>query len=149
MSREAAFETTTKRSTPSGTAPTLRTGLRAALVLGGMLTTFGCLASPLELQPLTVTLTADPVTAVVGQEIEFFYTTRGSNIEGTVLDYGNGQSETIPYIYTGRAPVNIQTQTGRFDHAYDQAGTFVARATVTDVAGAEESAEVTIQVVEP
>ena len=126
-----------------------RTVVRAAAVLGGMVPLFGCLNSPLELQPLTITLTATPLTAVVGRDIQFRYESRGSNLEGTVIDYGNGESESIAYIYTSNAPVNIQTQAGVFDQAYETAGTYTARATVTDLAGAAQVAEVTVEITDP
>ncbi len=126
-----------------------RTLARAAVVLGGMAPLCGCLSSPLELQPLTVTLTATPLTAAVGQDIQFRYESRGSNLEGTVIDYGNGESESIAYARTSNAPVNIQTQGGVFDQAYETAGTYTARATVTDLAGAVQVAEVTVEITDP
>ena len=105
-----------------------------------------CLNPPLEPQPLTVTLTASQESAAVGQEIRFRYESRGTNLSQTVVEYGNGELETIPFIYTGGAPININSQAGHFDNAYEEPGTYVARATVSTVAGDSQSATVTVQI---
>ena len=103
-----------------------------------------CLNPPLEPQPLTVTLTASRESATVGQEIRFRYESRGTNLSRTVVEYGTGDMETIPFIYTGSAPVNINSQAGHFDYAYEEPGTYVARATVSTLAGDSRSAMVTV-----
>lgn len=108
-----------------------------------------CLNPPLEPQPLTVNLTASRESASVGQEIRFRYESRGTNLSQTVVEYGTGDMETVPFIYGGGAPVNINTQAGHFDYAYDEPGTYVARATVSTVAGASRSATVTVQISGP
>ena len=108
-----------------------------------------CLNPPLEPQPLTVTLTASQESAAVGQEIRFRYESRGTNLSQTVVEYGTGDMETIPFIYTGGAPVNINSQAGHFDYAYEEPGTYVARATVSTVAGDSQSATVTVQISGP
>ena len=82
----------------------------------------------------------------MGQEIRFRYESRGTNLSQTVVEYGNGDSETIPFIYTGGAPVNINSQAGHFDYAYDEPGTYVARAIVSTVGGQSQSASVTVQI---
>ena len=105
-----------------------------------------CLNAPLEPQPLTVSLTASLESASVGQEIRFRYESRGTNLSQTVVEYGNGDSEEVPYIYAGGPPVNINSQAGHFDYAYDEPGTYVARATVSTLAGDSRSATVTVQV---
>lgn len=108
-----------------------------------------CLNPPLEPQPLTVTLTASRESATVGQEIRFRYESRGTNLSQTVVEYGTGDLETIPFIYTGGAPVNINSQAGHFDYAYEEPGTYVARATVSTVAGDSRSATVTVVISGP
>lgn len=108
-----------------------------------------CLNPPLEPQPLTVTLTASQESASVGQEIRFRYESRGTNLSQTVVEYGTGDSETIPFIYTGGAPVNINSQAGHFDYAYEEPGTYVARATVSTVPGDSRSSEVTVHISGP
>ncbi len=108
-----------------------------------------CLNPPLEPQPLTVSLTASRESASVGQEIRFRYESRGTNLSQTVVEYGTGDMETIPFIYGGGAPVNVNTQAGHFDYAYGEPGTYVARATVSTVAGASQSATVTVQISGP
>ena len=108
-----------------------------------------CLNPPLEPQPLTVTLTASQESATVGQEIRFRYESRGTNLSQTVVEYGNGDLETVPFIYTGGAPVNINSQAGHFDYAYEEPGTYVARATVSTVAGDSRSAMVTVRISGP
>ena len=108
-----------------------------------------CLNPPLEPQPLTVTLTASQESAAVGQEIRFRYESRGTNLSQTVVEYGTGDLETIPFIYTGGAPVNINSQAGHFDYAYEEPGTYVARATVSTVAGDSRSATVTVVISGP
>ena len=111
-----------------------------ALLLGS------CLNPALEPQPLTVTLTASLESAVVGQEIRFRYESRGTNLSQTVVEYGTGDQETIPFIYGGSAPVNIHSQAGHFDYAYEEPGTYTARATVSTVPGDSRSAEITVQI---
>ena len=111
-----------------------------ALLLGS------CLNPPLEPQPLTVTLTASQESASVGQEIRFRYESRGTNLSQTVVEFGNGDMETVPFIYTATAPVNINTQAGHFDHSYDEPGTYVARAIVSTIAGDSRSATVTVRI---
>ena len=118
-----------------------------AIVLGALVLLLGsCLNPPLEPQDLTVTLTASLQSATVGQEIRFRYESRGTNLSQTVVEYGNGDMELVPFIYTGGAPVNINSQAGHFDYAYDEPGTYVARAIVSTVPGASESDEVTVQI---
>lgn len=108
-----------------------------------------CLNPPLEPQPLTVSLTASQESAAVGQEIRFRYESRGTNLSQTVVEYGTGDMETVPFIYTGGAPVNINSQAGHFDYAYEEPGTYVARATVSTVAGDSRSAMVTVEISGP
>lgn len=108
-----------------------------------------CLNPPLEPQPLTVTLTANRESAAVGEEIRFRYESRGTNLSQTVVEYGTGDTETIPFIYIGSAPVNINSQAGHFDYAYEEPGSYVARATVSTVAGDSRSATVTVVISGP
>ena len=117
----------------------------------GALTLFpgSCLNPPLEPQPLTVSLTADRESASVGQEIRFRYESRGTNLSQTVVEYGNGDMKTVPFNYPGGAPVNISSQAGHLDYAYAEPGTYVARATVSTVAGDSQSAQVTVQISGP
>ena len=63
-----------------------------------------------------------------------------------MVEYGTGDLETIPFLYTGGAPVNINSQAGHFDYAYEEPGTYVARATVSTVAGDSQSATVTVMI---
>ena len=108
-----------------------------------------CLNPPLEPQPLTVTLTASQESATVGQEIRFRYESRGTNLSQTVVEYGTGDIETVPFIYARGTPGNINSQAGHFDYAYEEPGTYVARATVSTVAGDSRSAMVTVQISGP
>ncbi len=105
-----------------------------------------CLNPPLEPQPLTVSLTASRERASVGQKIRFRYASRGTNLSRTVVDYGNGDSEEIPYVYAGGPPVNVNDQAGRFDYAYGEPGIYVASATATTLAGDSRSATVTVRI---
>ena len=128
------------RCSPRGPA----LGLAAcALVLSS------CLNPPLEPQPLTITLTASQESASVGQEIRFRYESRGTHLSETVVEFGDGKTETVPFIYAATAPVNVNSQAGYFDHGYDEPGTYVARATVSTVAGDVQSATVTVQISGP
>lgn len=124
---------------------------RYRLLAPGACTLFlvSCLNPPLEPQPLTVNLTVSQESAAVGQEIRFRYESRGTNLSQTVVEYGTGEMETVPFIYTGGAPVNINTQAGHFDYSYEEPGTYVARATVSTVAGDSRSATVTVQISGP
>ncbi len=152
-----ASRTTRNDASPSGRKPSRagtgrhrcghRSGARGHPVLAACASALllaSCLNPPLEPQPLTITLTASRESAAVGEEIRFRYESRGTNLSQTVVEYGTGDMETIPFIYTGGAPVNINSQAGHFDYAYEEAGTYVARATVSTVAGDSQSATVTV-----
>ncbi len=116
----------------------------AACALGLLLAS--CLNPPLEPQALTVTLTATPERATVGEEIRFRYESRGTNLSQTVVEYGTGDLETVPFIYTGGPPVNVNSQAGYFDYAYEEPGTYVARATVSTLPGDSRFSEVTVHI---
>ena len=85
----------------------------------------------------------------MGQEIRFRYESRGTNLSQTVVEYGNGDLETIPYVFTSGAPVNVNSQAGNLDYAYEEPGTYVARATVSTLAGDSRSDMVTVVISGP
>ena len=105
-----------------------------------------CLNPPLEPQPLTITLTASRESATVGQEIRFSFESRGTNLAQTVMDYGTGDTDSRAFMSPGGAPIYNSSQGGYFDYAYEEAGTYVARATVSTVGGDSQSATVTVQI---
>ena len=75
--------------------------------------------------PFTVEVSSETSSATVGDSIEFIVRATGTALFASVLAFGDGVSDTT-FAQGART-----LQTRRF-HAYDSAGTFVARATVFD-----------------
>jgi PKD repeat protein len=104
----------------------------AALILASCL-------GPSEPIALTVSLTATPATAAVGDLVDFRVTARGAGIGIVRIEFGDGADE---FFSAGGA--NNTTVT--FPHAYETAGTFQAKVTATDTRGSDiATTSVTIQ----
>lgn len=92
---------------------------------------------------LAITLTVTPQSVEVGDTV--FVTTEavGTNLAGTIIDYGNGRLDSL-------SAFGAQTQDHRVrDHFYSAAGTYTIRATVVDLSQGSRSAEATVQVSNP
>jgi hypothetical protein len=100
----------------------------------------GCLrldvSSPEE---VAITLTSDQATAGIGEEISFRYEATAFSLVEVVLEYGDGEADTI----LGRGAVSAS---GFLDHAFQQAGSFIVTGTVSDATAPSQSASVTIQI---
>ncbi len=91
-------------------------------------------------RPLTLTLTAEPATTLVGDSITFRYTATGTDLLVIQMDYGDGETGSIPALSSGA--VNMS---GYVAHAYSAAGTYVATGTAVDQTGSVTQ-EVTVQI---
>ena len=95
----------------------------------------GCLDNSITgVRPLTLTLTVEPAAAAVGDSITFRYAATGTDLFAITLDYGDGQTGSVPAL-----------RAGFLKHAYAEAATYVATGTATDNTGAL-SREVTVQI---
>jgi len=101
----------------------------------------GCLDNSITgVRPLTLTLTVEPAAAAVGDSITFRYAATGTDLFAITLDYGDGQTGSVPALGAGAVGL-----TGFLKHAYAEAATYVATGTATDNTGAL-SREVTVQI---
>ena len=89
---------------------------------------------------LTLTLTVEPATALVGDSITFRYEATGTDLSTIQLDYGDGETGSVPSLGAGAVDM-----TGLLKHAYAAAGSYVATGTAYDNTGAL-SQEVTVQI---
>ena len=107
-----------------------------ALVL--LLSTSGCLAS-VEPLPFEMTLEASKSSFPAGELVDFIVTAQGGTLLAATIDYGDGITETFPPSGSRRARVT-------FPHAFDAAGTYVVKATVTEATEGDKSATVQVTV---
>jgi PKD repeat protein len=105
-------------------APRRRSAAGLALV-AAVAAFAACSGSGLEGGPISLEFTSDRTSAAVGELVRFTTDAKGSNIQATLLRYGDGASDTVPAF-------NALTQRVNFSHAYDQPGSYVAEATVQD-----------------
>lgn len=80
-------------------------------------------------RPLGIELTANPLRAAVGDSVEFAVEASGANLIILRLAFGDGARDSLD---TGGAV----GATLRRKHAYDEAGSYVAFASVLDVSDA-------------
>ena len=112
-----------------------------AIAVAGSLAT-GCLDDSITgARPLTLTLTVEPATAVVGDSITFRYAATGTDLFSIVLDYGDGEIGSAPLL-GGLTAVEL---TGSLKHAYAEAANYVATGTASDITGML-SRQVTVQI---
>ena len=91
----------------------------------------GCLDNSITgVRPLTLTLTVEPAAAAVGDSITFRYAATGTDLFAITLDYGDGQTGSVPALGAGAVGL-----TGFLKHAYAEAATYVATGTATDNTG--------------
>ena len=118
-----------------------RTGV-AAVVLAALMA-WGC--SDIKItgaKPLTFTLDADRTSAPVGVEIEFHFEATGTYLNGVILEYGDGASDSI--VMNG-----AQTASGRRKHAYDDAGTYQVIGTLEDASEGPRTATLSVEITAP
>ena len=98
----------------------------AALVLGAAVALVACSDSVTDPgRPHTVTLTASPTSAQVGDSIEFFLAATGALLQGVAIEFGDGAADTTAT--SGAVTVGV-----RRSHAYSEAGTYMAIGTSVD-----------------
>ena len=114
-------------------APLLAVVLPLALAMGA------CKSRTLEPLPLDVTIQASKTTPAPGETVAFVVQAQGGQLFGVEISYGDAATDLFE---TGGA----RTARITFQHAYAAAGTYRARATVTDVVAGEKSTEVEIRV---
>ena len=91
----------------------------------------GCLDNNITgVRPLTLTLTVEPATAAVGDSITFQYAATGTDLSAIVMDYGDGETGSVPSLGAGAVDM-----TGLLKHAYATAGSYVATGTAYDNTG--------------
>ena len=92
--------------------------------LGLILAMPSCLG-PSEPIPLTMTVTATPASATVGDVVDFVVKVRGAGIGIVRIEFGDGADETF-------AAGGANNTTVTFLHAYESTGTFSVTVTATD-----------------
>jgi PKD repeat protein len=93
-------------------------------------------------QPLSFTLSADPMSAPTGVEIEFHFEATGTYLNGVILEYGDGKSDSIPMN-------GAQSASGRRKHAYDVAGDYTVIGTLEDAAEGPLTRQVQVSITAP
>jgi hypothetical protein len=101
--------------------------------------TAACSTKPLEPLPLDLSVQATPTTAAVGDSITFVTEAQGGSLVGVELHYGDTNTDLYS---TGGA----RTARITFRHAYQQNGTYVVRAVVTDALAGTKEATVEVRV---
>jgi hypothetical protein len=110
----------------------IRLALAAALLCA-------CGGDSVEPLALSITLTATPASAAVGDTVTFVADAQGNALTALSADYGDGTSDgfQIPFARTAR---------NSFKHVYATAGTFTATASVAQADSTTKSATATVQV---
>jgi hypothetical protein len=100
----------------------------------------GCAASSLEPLPLSISVTATPTSAAVGDTITFVANMQGNGLIAVDGDYGDGTAPDGFDIPFGRTARNT------FKHVYSTAGNFTATFTAAQTDSTAKSATVTVQI---
>ncbi len=90
-------------------------------------------------QPVSITLTATPVSAPAGTSITFHVEAKGNSLAGLAVAYGDGAVDSLA-TFLARSAGATRT------HAYVDAGTYLARATVLDSDGTSAADSVSVSV---
>ena len=69
-------------------------------------------------RPLSLSFTADPTSASVGQTVTFRYAATGTRIQGVIVEYGDGSVDSV---FTPGTVVEVE---GVLQHEYEISGTF-------------------------
>ena len=97
-------------------------------VMIGMALGIGAMACRSTTQPpvgLSVSIQANTAVVLRGDTVSFQVNAAGNNLVGVIIDYGD--SSTDQYATGGALTARVT-----FKHVYTVAGSFMARATVTD-----------------
>ncbi len=93
--------------------------------------------------PLSITLTVDKTTGVAAVDtFSFHYEATGTDILGVVLEFGDGQADSLSALGAARAGA---TRT----HVYGSAGVFSASARVLEAFGAVRADTVVVEIQSP
>jgi len=113
--------------------------IAASLAIGAVLS--ACSESTIDVAggPLSVIVTVDPITQTVGQEVTVRAEVRGTSLSGTILDFGDGEVDSI-------AAFGANTQTVTQMKVYQLAGTYTIVATAEDPSQGSSSDQVTVQI---
>lgn len=79
-------------------------------------------------RPLAMTISADPATAAVGEDVTFEFVGEGTNVAAVIVAFGDGQADTLTY----PAVVEVADFTV---HSYDAPGNYTAVGTVVAMNG--------------
>ena len=111
--------------------------LVGALLAGGM----GCSSSSTDVgEPLSITLTVDRTTGLAAVDtFSFHYEATGTDILGVVLEFGDGQEDSLSALGAARAGATR-------NHVYGSAGVFSASARVLEALGALRADTVVVEV---
>jgi hypothetical protein len=112
--------------------------MKRLFALALVLATSGCLAS-VEPLPFEVKLEASKSSFPTGELVDFVVTAQGGTLLAVTIDYGDGNTETFP-------PSGSRTARITFPHAFDLAGTYLVKATVTESTEGDKSATVQVTV---
>jgi hypothetical protein len=100
----------------------------------------GCAASSLEPLSLSISVTATPTSAAVGDTITFVTNMQGDNLIAVEGDYGDGTSPDGFDIPFGRTARNT------FKHVYTTTGSFTATFTAAQADSTARSTTATVQI---
>jgi hypothetical protein len=92
--------------------------------------------------PLSIELIVTPTTQTLGDSVVVRTSAQGTALAGTILDYGDGQVDSIP-------GANASTQGAVRGYTYQAVGTYTITATVEDVVQGSRSAQATVEIVLP
>ena len=113
--------------------------MRRPPLLLAILLVAACTTLDIEALPTAITLSVNRTSAPVGQPFEFTYEATGTFLAGVILDYGDGAVDTI------RAP-GAQRMSGRPQHSFSAAGSFVVTATAVEASDSTASDTETVEV---
>jgi hypothetical protein len=99
-----------------------------------------CAGNTLEPLALSISVTATPTSAAVGDTITFVTNAQGNALIAVDSDYGDGSAVDPVELPLARTAKNT------FKHVYHAAGTFTATFTVAQVDSMARSTSATIQV---
>ena len=114
-------------------------GIMASLTLGAVL--LACSESVVDAcgGALSVVVTVDPPSQTVGQAVTVRSTANGTSLDGTIIDYGDGQVDSV-------GAFGACTQTVTQPKTYDSAGTYTVIATIEDLSQGSASDQVMVQI---
>jgi hypothetical protein len=90
-------------------------------------------------KPFQVALDATPQVAAPGDSISFVVSASGGSLVGVEIDFNDGTTDLYP-------TSGAQTARVTFRHAYNERGSFVVRAVVTDALAGQKEATVEVLV---